>query len=375
MADNKDTLQPFFFRLLCSQGNTMDKKLICGIQQIGIGVPDVEKAWAWYRRCFGMDVPVFQDAGEAPFMLDYTGGTVQSRTATLAINLTGGGGFEIWQYTSRTPSGPSFEPSIGDYGIFCARIKSRDVKAAREYFAQSGIETIHPLVRNPAGKEQFFLADPQGNFFQIVEGREWFQKGTYPTGGPAGCMIGVSNIEKARTLYSDILGYDTVLYDEEGKFDDFQGVPGGDKKFRRVLLTHSEERKGSFSRLFGTTCIELVSVKNRKAKKIFQERYWGDLGFIHLCFDVKGMDLLKKECEEKSFPFTVDSKDAFDMGQAAGRFSYTEDPDGTLIEFVETDKIPIVKGLGWYLNVGKKDPEKRLPDWIIKALRFNRIKG
>ena len=352
----------------------MDKKLICGIQQIGIGVPDVEKAWAWYRRYFGMDVPVFQDAGEAPFMLDYTGGTVQARTATLAINLTGGGGFEIWQYTSRTPTGPSFELRIGDFGIFCARIKSRDVKAAWEHFAQNGVGTTQPLVRDPAGKEQFFVSDPQGNFFQVVEGMDWFQKGKYPTGGPSGCMIGVSDIDKARALYSDILGYDTVLYDEEGKFDDFNGVPGGDKKFRRVLLSHSEERKGSFSRMFGTTSIELVSVKNRKAKKIFQERYWGDLGFIHLCFDVKGMDLLKKECEEKKYPFTVDSKDAFDMGQAAGRFSYTEDPDGTLIEFVETDKVPIAKSIGWYLNLSKKDPEKRLPDWIIKALRFNRVK-
>jgi len=55
------------------------------------------------------------------------------------------------------------------------------------------------------------------------------------------------------------------------------------------------------------------------------------------------MDHLKKECEEAGFHFTVDSAESFDMGEAAGHFSYIEDPDGTLIEFVETHKIPIIK--------------------------------
>ena len=41
---------------------------------------------------------------------------------------------------------------------------------------------------------------------------------------------------------------------------------------------------------------------------------------------------LAEECKAKGFPFTVDTGDTFDMGEAAGAFSYTEDPDGTLIE-------------------------------------------
>ncbi|MDZ7848857.1 MAG: hypothetical protein U5L96_20200 [Owenweeksia sp.] len=31
------------------------------------------------------------------------------------------------------------------------------------------------------------------------------------------------------------------------------------------------------------------------------------------------------------------------MGQAAGRFSYLEDPDGAWIEFVETHKVPVME--------------------------------
>ena len=47
--------------------------LISGIQQIGIGIPDADEAWKWYRCRFGMDIPMFKEAAEAPFMVDYTG--------------------------------------------------------------------------------------------------------------------------------------------------------------------------------------------------------------------------------------------------------------------------------------------------------------
>ena len=91
------------------------------------------------------------------------------------------------------------------------------------------------------------------------------------------------------------------------------------------------------------------------------------------------MTALKEECEYKGFPFTVDSSkkhnDTFDMGEAAGHFSYIEDPDGTLIEFVETHRIPVMKKLGWYINLRRRDPQKNLPDWLLKAMRFNRFKG
>ena len=62
------------------------------------------------------------------------------------------------------------------------------------------------------------------------------------------------------------------------------------------------------------------------------------------------------------------------MGGAVGIWSYLEDPDGTLIEFVETHKIPIFKKIGWYKNLQKRDPEKPLPGWMLKTLALNRMK-
>jgi len=353
----------------------MSGKIISGIQQIGIGVSDVQAAFKWYRQNFGMSVPVFEEAAEAALMLPYTGGEARSRHAILAINMQGGGGFEIWQYTSRKPEGPKFQPQLGDLGINIAKMKSKNVEATYALFNRRGLNVLGDLQKDPYGKPTFFVKDPWDNIFQLVTSDSWFQqRKTDLPGGPNGAIIGVTDIEKARTLYSDILGYDTVIYEEEGVFDDLKAVPGGDQKLKRVLLRHSKAREGAFSPLLGASEIELVVASNRKPKKIFENRFWGDLGYIHLCYDINGMQALKEECEAKGFPFTVDSANSFDMGEAAGHFTYVEDPDGALIEFVETHKVPIMKKIGWYLNLQKRNPKKALPRFMLKAMGMSEVK-
>ena len=51
--------------------------------------------------------------------------------------------------------------------------------------------------------------------------------------------------------------------------------------------------------------------------------------------------------ETAGYTFTVDSASSFSMENSSGRFCYTEDPDGALIEFVETHQLPIFKKIGW----------------------------
>ena len=188
------------------------------------------------------------------------------------------------------------------------------------------------------------------------------------------------DIEKALPVYSDILGYDKVVYESTGFFPDLACLPGGTDKFRRFLLKRSEPVKGPFSKVFGGSVMELICPVDGPGKRIYEGRFWGDPGFIHLCFDIQGMDEIRDFCASKGFPFTVDTKksyngNSFDMGEAAGHFAYIEDPDGTLIEFVETHKVPILKKIGWYIDLRKRNPEKSLPDWMLRTLRFSKVKG
>jgi len=353
-------------------------KIICGIQQMGIGVPNVPEIWKWYREHFGVDVRIFEEAAEAPLMTRYTGDTVHSRTATLALSMEGGGGFEIWQFTSRNTEKADFTVQLGDYGLYACRIKSKDVAATHAFLVSKGANVVSAPQKLPNGQLHFLVIDPNGNIFDVVEGDGWFMDTKFEgkTGGVAGAMIGVSSIEKALPLYSDILGYTKIEYDFTETSPAFSGVPGGDKSVRRVLLSHPEMRKGPFAKLLGPTQIELVqAVERTDARPIFENRFWGDWGFIHLCFDIQGMDALQAECEAKGFPFTVDSGKTFDMGEAGGRFSYIEDPDGTWIEFVETHKVPVMKKLGWYIHLKNKKPGAFLPNWMLRAMRFNRVKA
>lgn len=354
----------------------MKDYLISGIQQVGIGTVDFYESWKWYIEMFQVDVKILEDDTVAAKMLPYTGNQPQKRHACIAINLQGGGGFEIWQYSDRQPVPMRFPITIGDLGIFVAKIKSRNVPALHQTI-KARYQNVGELSVTPDGKKCFYLQDPFQNYFQVIEDDYIYIDEKKNAGGTVGAMIGVSDIERALPVYQDILGYDTVVYDRTDIFEDWQFLNGSMQKYRRVLLTHSEERKGAFAPLFGRSSIELVVAMDRVPQKIFENRFWGDPGFIQVCFDVANMKALGEYCASKGFPFTVDScadQSEFNMGDASGHFTYIEDPDGTLIEFVETHEVPIIKKLGWSIHLLKRDRSKALPKFLLKCMKMNKVK-
>lgn len=348
----------------------MDYRL-CGIQQVGIGVSAVYDGCDWYKEHLGMDMQIFDEAAEAALMLPYTAGQARSRHAVLALNYGGGGGLEIWQYTSREPQPAPFTIKYGDLGIYSIKFKTNNVKQSASELKE---HIIGSVATNPGGQPHVWGKDPFGNTWELEQAIDWYKEGVFHTGGVQGVTIGVSDVSKSLSFYQQVLGYDTIVYDAAGVHNDLVALPEGKESYRRVKLRHSKAWKGPFAPLLGPTEVELVQALDRKPRKIFENRLWGDLGYIHLCYDVRGMDALKVACERQGHAFTVDSADSFDMGEAAGRFAYCEDPDGTLIEFVEAHKIPLIKQLGWYLDLSKRSDDQPLPWYIFKAMSLSRKK-
>jgi catechol 2,3-dioxygenase-like lactoylglutathione lyase family enzyme/uncharacterized glyoxalase superfamily protein PhnB len=350
---------------------------INGIQQLGVGVENVHEAWKWYREHFAMDIRMFEEEATAELMLAHTNGKPRKRHAVLALNMQGGGGFEIWQHTGKKPQICPFEIQLGDLGINIGKIKTENITTAYKKFKNSGLNLLGSVHKDPAGNEHFYLKDIYGNMWEVKHQKQVFRKKEKSvSGGIYGATIGVKNMEESLQIYQNILEYDKVVYDKTGVFKDFEGISGGNKKFRRVLLKHSDVKSGAFSPFFGNSVIELVQVLNREPRDIYEGRIWGDPGFIHLCFDINGIDIFRKKVKDLGFPFTVDSAHAmetFDMGEAAGSFAYIQAPEGTLIEFVETHKIPLLKKLGWYIDFRKRGHHP-LPNWMLKMFRFMRVK-
>lgn len=350
----------------------MKEKVICGIQQVGIGVDDFVEAWKWYYDHFGYEIKIVDDEGVAERMLPYTGGKPQPRRSGIAVNIRGGGGFEIWQPKGRALNHLKEPLQLGDLGILVAKIKTSDIESAYNTFINEGLDVISPLLTSPAGQKEFFMKDLYGNLFQIEEDNYVFIDEKKTTGGANGAVIGVSDMERSLPFYTQLLDYDKIVFDQTGVFDDLKALPGGEFTLRRVILERSKPIEGPLSGILGTSHMELIQRLDGTGKKLYEGRFWGDPGYIHLCFDVRNMEAVQAQAEAMGHPFVCDSGVDFDMGDANGHFTYVEDPDGTLIEFVETFKIPIVKKLGIYLNLAKKDDHK--PLGILKLLRFAKVK-
>lgn len=324
-----------------------------------------------------MDIQMFEEKATAELMLAHTDGEPRERHAILAINMRGGGGFEIWQHTGKKPATCPFDIQLGDLGINIGKIKTDNVQAAYDKFKASGLNILTKVSKDPIGNDHFYLKDIYNNLWEIKNQKEVFRKKEKSiSGGVLGAVIGVSNMEESLNVYQNILDYDEIVYDRTERFDDLIGLPGGDKVFRRVLLKHSQPKSGALSPLLGNSVIELIQCMDGNPREIFEGRIWGDPGFIHLCFDINGMDSFREKSKALGHPFTVDSlaaMETFDMGEAAGSFAYIQAPEGTLIEFVETYKIPLVKKIGWYLDFRKRGNHP-LPNWMLKMLKFMRVK-
>ncbi len=348
---------------------------IHGIQHLGVGVPEHAPAWKWYRKFFGMDIPLFNDEAEAPLMTIYTKGDVISKRAAMVLNIKGGCAMEVVCPSTFKATHAKMEHQLGDLGILIGFIKAPDIQKAFTFFKAHGADVISEIVKTPYGWETFYVKDLNGLIFNVIPANDFYTGHSHVTGGTAGCSTGVSNMEKAISFYT-LLGYDEVVFDETGIFGDWINLQGGNGEYRRVLLSQKNPSGGGFSKLAGKSYIELVQdVSDRKPLKIYEDRLWGDIGFVHLGFDVRNMKALGEKLAEAGHGFTCDTKDVLSMGESTKvHCTYCEDPDGTLIEMIEVYKIPIIEKLGIYLNVEKRKPSQPLPDLMIKALKFTRVK-
>ena len=348
---------------------------VLGMQHIGIAVTDMDRTLRLYRKLFGMDIPFFDSIQAAPLMDSHTRGTTITKRASMVMNLQGGCAFEVLRPVSFEPVPAKWAVGMGDLGLLAVSMKCRDIRRMHAHArAILGDACAPELTTAPWGAATFTLKDPDGTLFSIYEADDWFSDTGHPSGGAMGCTIGVADIDRAMGLYAGPLGFSTVVHDATGVFEDFAGRECGGERYRRVLLTQPEPGRGGFGPVTGRTYIELVQALDRPGRFIFEDRIWCDTGIAHLGFDVRGMNDLGNRLDDSGFPFRCDTADAIGMGETKVHCVYIDDPDECWLELIEVHKIPILEKWGLFLNVQKRGADEPLPKWMLKALRFSRIK-
>lgn len=354
--------------------NEVMYKRINGLQHIGVAVQNMDASLAFYRKFFGLNIPFFDSVQPAPLMKYYTRGETITKRASMVMNLQGGCAIEVIQPTSFQPIKARFDVQMGDLGILATQIRTRDIEVSYKFCKQQHAPGLSEIGRDALNRPTFFITDPDGLWWQFVQDQQQYSKGKHHSGGVLGCTVGVSDVDKAMGLYAALLGFDKVESDQTSRFIDWQSLPGGQSEFRRVVLSQSNQPGGGFAKVTGKTYLELVQARNHQGRRLFDNRIWGDTGFVHIGLDVKGMKALGRDLQLAGFGFTCDSNDALSMGNTKVHCTYIHDLDHTLIELIEVYKVPILEKYGIYLNVEKRDPLKPLPDLMLKALRFSRIK-
>ena len=348
---------------------------IQGMQHIGVATSDMDQSLKFFRQLFGMDIPFFDSVQAAPLMDSHTRGETITKRASMVMNLQGGCALEVLRADSFEPVPAGWEIAPGDLGITAVQMKTRDIHKMHAHARSIAGDSCDQTLRDtPWGAATFYLKDPDGNRFQVLEADDWFENNGHPSGGVMGCTIGVSDMDAALKLYADVLGFDQVLHDATGTQADWDGMPHCTESFRRVRLTQSAPGAGGFGKLTGRTYVELVQAIDRKGSFIFKDRIWCDIGFAHLGFDVRGMADLGTALDKEGFGFRCDTADAIGMGETKVHCTYIDDPDECWLEMIEVYKVPIIEKWGLFLDVQKRGADEPLPRWMLKALRFSRVK-
>jgi len=134
--------------------------------------------------------------------------------------------------------------------------------------------------------------------------------------------VNVSDIDRSIEFYRDILGLE-VLKEEQSLSDHHEDLLG------------VEGAEGTFAVMGGNGFkFELKSLDAPTNKNINATRNPQDVGDDHFCWEVEDIDKTYEQLREKGVEFLGDPKS---VGTIDCRVAYFYDPDGNMLELVETE--------------------------------------
>ncbi len=311
--------------------------MITALQHVGMGVRDTERSYRFYRELMGFRIKLSDQTSYLEEMAPIVGALVEMR-ALMAMNIGGGGAIELIEHTSTRPLEPAEPVQWGDLGYLEVGLKAYMLERLYLDLKSRGVEFLTPVRSMELGcgaRERYaYLRDPDGLLVQLVE----VEGGKRPAvGGVRHVAVGVSDMGRARSFYSEVLGFREVLHEFKGRIPEMDPVTGG-REMEMAILAQRPEGESSLP-LLERAVVKLVHTPGYKGKAIYEGRRWGDVGLMEMAFDVNDLaatvnDLISRGAELYHPPTRVD------MGSGTiGSFAYIKDPEGNVVEMVEVEKV------------------------------------
>lgn len=150
-----------------------------GLDHIGITVPNLEKAIAFYLDAFGgrvlyrmgpLDSRDMPQADGRDWTADFID-VPDARVSFAGVRLAGTLLVEIYEY--ERPSSASRPPRNSDPGGHHIALRVDDVEAAAEYLRSKGCRMMRGPIVVPGGpllgSRSWYFADPWENYFELME--------------------------------------------------------------------------------------------------------------------------------------------------------------------------------------------------------------
>ena len=314
--------------------------MINAFQHVGMGVWDVDRSLAFYKKHFGFKVKL-NDITMASKEMASVVGSVETMRMTMVANAKGGGVLEFIEHRS-SPIRPFPEAGgYGDLGVLEIGFGVHGIDRVVEDLRGRGLRFLTPVseIELSDGRRwrQAYLKDPDDLTLQLVEELRPGEPVPARPGirGVIHVGLGVSDLERSKAFYGRVLGFDRQVYAFEGRDPGLDPVTGGPMPLQLAVLERSAPVSGPLAAMLRPGMVKLIHAPEGTGTHIYRGRRWGDIGCMEFCMDVSSLEEAVADAESRGARVYLPPV-KIDMGSGSrGKVAYIRDPDGTVVEFVE----------------------------------------
>ena len=140
--------------------------MIKGVDHVGISVERLDRAIAFYRDKFGMELLTEFDFGGEQFS-SVMG--LDKATGRMAVMRTGTLQLELFEFATPTPAAKDPNTPVANRGITHFGVQVADIEATYAKLVAEGVRFHCPVTTFPSGMKAAYGRDMDGNVFELLE--------------------------------------------------------------------------------------------------------------------------------------------------------------------------------------------------------------